>query len=134
MATIVFTSALTINNAGIYQNAAPTSKTQTVESTLTHAHHTTQSIGASYEEVSVGDVSQAKQYVVRLQNRDAAVDVLLQIQGTGPVSVPFGVMKPGEPFMCRMAAQSGGYPKLMMYAASTVNVEVVVGEAGDPTA
>ncbi len=112
-----------------------TSKTQTMESTLTHMLLSVQAVGTSVEAVATGDVDVTKQYMVLLFNRDATNYVSVSVYD-GTNTIVAGIMLPGEPWgPVRMPAQSGGFPVLRMTAnTAACNVECLVSEAGNPSA
>lgn len=127
---------LTMTEGVVTMTNAQSTKSQTRESTLTKIHHTIQSVGTGAEEaIDTGDVDLSKQHWVLLVNRDASNYVIVSAHKDGSNQADAYIMLPGEPFFARCAGQSGGYPITKVQAdTAACDVEVLVGEAGDPTA
>jgi hypothetical protein len=134
---ITFQSKLQFTkNNQTYTNA----QQQTVVSSSAAAaagHHTTQEVGLTSEEVSLGDVDVSVEYGLRLQNHSTVnfVDVFLRKDVT-PTDVWAGRMRPHEPFgPLRAPPQTAGYPHYRLLAdTASCDVEVVAFDAGVPAA
>lgn len=124
---------VTKNNVSITNSVS--TKTQTMQSTLSAMHQTTQAVGTSAEDLSTGDVDITKEYGVLIYNRDSTnyVDIILRKDAT-PTDADAARIRPGESFgPIRARAQSGGYPKYRLQAnTAACNCEVLVWDCGDP--
>lgn len=128
---ITMVSALTHVKDSSTMATGNTSKTQTVETTITSQKHhfTVQAVGTSREALSVGDVTISKDYVVRLKNMDSANFVKVEFYDSTNYVHAINI-EPGEP--------SGPYRvdggKTVHLTADTAEcaVEVAVSDAGDP--
>lgn len=136
MADIEITSKLTLNEGVASVSNARTAYTQTRESTLNKIHHTVQSVATSSTALSTGDVTLTEDYDVWLRNADPTNYVDVEVHKDGSNLATAFILRPGMPFgPVRCKAQSGGYPKLTLKAnTAACDVEVVVGDGGDPTA
>lgn len=131
--TITFTAKLKVNSTdGTYQNSEPIAKTVNTQTCLGAGHHTTQSVGTSFEEVSVGDVAKTTEYAFLLINRHATAVITVRLND-GTNQIEGGKIRPGEPFMCRAKLQTANYPAWEIKSDTAATpVEVIVGEAGTP--
>lgn len=136
MADITWLAKLTLIEGNVTVTNSKSQADQTRESTLTKLHHTIQNVDSTTaENLSLGDLSLAKEISVLLQNLDQTNYVEIEFHKDGSNLATVCRMRPNEFFLARLNAQSGGYPKIMLKAnTAPCDVEIVAGEAGNPAA
>lgn len=108
-------------------------KQQNMQSSLTRMIQVVQDVGTTSEDLLTGDVPLGSEQWVLLINRDPTNYVDVEAHKDASNFATIARMRPGEPFLCRLNAQSGGYPKLRLKAnTASCPVEVIVISAGDP--
>jgi hypothetical protein len=133
---VTLNAKLTISKGGASVTNLTSTKSQNIQSTLPgHQIDEVQSVGTSRTSISLGSIAVASQYFLLLRNQDPTNFVKVEVQSGVATWGVAGFMKPGETFgPVRCAAQSGGYPVYVLTAdTAACDVEVVAGEAGDPT-
>lgn len=129
---ITMVSSLAHTKDSSTMTTGQTSKTQTVETTITSQKHhfTVQAVGTSREALSVGDVTVSKDYLVRLKNMDSTNFVKVEFYDSTNYVYAFNI-EPGEP--CGPFRVDGGKTVHLTADTAECAVEVAVSDAGDPT-
>lgn len=132
--SIQFKLAGTKNGTTVQNNGSGLGyKQQTIQSSLNKMAQNVQDVGTTAEDLLTGDVPLTSEHWVLLINRDPTNYVDVEAHKDAANFATIARMRPGEPFMCRLNAQSSGYPKLKLKAnTAACPVEVIVISAGDP--